>query len=57
LDDERIEKAVLKLERYNEIDLNLEELDSIDHIFKIKFSDFDYHSRFSFPPCMKILYT
>jgi len=52
--DRRISELLVSLSNHNAIDFNLTEVKAPEGD-TIKLSDLDYHSRKSFPPCMKAL--
>ena len=57
LRDPRLSQLLINLSNHNAIDFNLTEVSAPADTEKIRLQDLDYHSRKSFPPCMKGLFT
>lgn len=55
LKDQRLSQLLINLGNHNMIDFNIEEVKAPKDTDKIRLQDLDYHSRQSFPPCMKSL--
>lgn len=56
LKDQRVQGMLMALGNHNAIDFNIFEAKAPTDTDKIRLQDLDYHSRRSFPPCMKQLY-
>jgi len=46
----------MALSNHNSIDFNIYEVKPVKDGDRISLADLDYHSRMSFPPCMKALF-
>lgn len=57
LKDLRVQSMLIALGNHNAIDFNIFEAKAPTDSDKIRLQDLDYHSRKSFAPCMKSLYS
>lgn len=56
LKDQRLQQMLMALSNHNAIDFNIYEVKPVGDGDRINLADLDYHSRLSFPPCMKTLH-